>query len=144
MRVTDPNATKVIKHPSDEGAEFEISVSLSRDKRMAFAQELQSLAPKADEPMSQTRMQGFYGRLVKECLKGLRGVEDASGGILALMGPVSDALLKQLQEIRLPDFDNLVLWLGQEIYKENILSEEDKKKLQSRLSTDSTKSTDEA
>jgi hypothetical protein len=139
MRVTDPNAIKTIKHPSDDEAEFDISVSMTREKRMQFQQDYFALAPGEKDPVVIAKYQAYYGRLVKDCLKGLRGVFDASGGILALTMPISDGLLKQLCEVRLPDEDNLVLWIGKEIYKENILSDSEKKRLASLLNTDSGK-----
>ena len=133
MRVTDPNAVKTIKHPSDEEAEFDISISMTSEKRMQFQQDFFALAPDEGKTVVIAKYQAYYARLVKEGLRGLRGVFDASGGILALTTPISEAVIKQLSEVRLPDDDNLVRWLGKEIYKENILSEEDKKKLQSQL-----------
>jgi hypothetical protein len=141
MRVTDPNAIKTIKHPSDD-AEFDISVSMPKHERTAYTEEMNNLPP--NDSGIVTKTQALYEKIVKSGLRQMRFVYDANGEPLEVKGTVSNELLKKLFEIRLPEWDNLVIWLGQEIYKENMMTEEAKKKLESRLTSDSTKSTETA
>ena len=132
MRVTDPNATKWISHPSDTAAEFEISAAMPASERMRLSTEIQKLGPK-DGVVDILSYQKFYEGIVKKHLRAVRGVEDASGNPLDFSNV--DKAVSLLSEIRLPDFDNVTLWLGNEIFNLNVLNEEEKKRSKSALNT---------
>lgn len=139
FRATDPNAIKTVKHPADLDAEFDISISMSREDRTRYSQELADLSK--ETPASLEKQYAFWEKLTKKHLKAVRGVEDASGGILALTTGNIDAVVKALKEVRVEGFDNLAVWLGQMIFAESVLTDDAKKKYLSALTTLSTGST---
>ena len=141
MRVTDPNAIKTLIHPTDASAEFDVSACIPRDERMKLAQELQDIAGEG-KGVTVEKIQGFYDRIVKKYLREIRGVEDADGRAVTLSGN-AEQVVKILREIRLSDSDNVALWLGQEIYSLNVLTEEEKKRLGLSLTSSSTNKTDQ-
>ena len=140
MRVTDPNAIKTLVHASDTSAEFDVSACIPRDERMKLAQELQDIAGDG-KSVTVEKIQGFYDRIVKKYLRAVRGVEDSDGKAVTLAGN-AEQVVKILREIRLDDSDNVSLWLGQEIYTLNMLTEEEKKRLLPSSTTNSTNKTD--
>jgi hypothetical protein len=143
MQATDPTATKVIKHPSDDTAEFTIWIGMPRERRLQLNQELLNLQVPESDKQQLKPVHDFYDKITKECLRGFTGVNGADGMPLTMNGTLPEQVLKQFKEIRLPDCDNLSLWIGKQAYAENLLSDDDKKKFGFALITDSTKNTEE-
>ena len=138
FRATDPNATKTIKHPADQDAEFDISISMSREDRTRYSQELVGLGKES----SLEQQFSLWEKIAKKHTKGIRGVESSDGT------PVSandmDKAMRVLKEVRVDGYENLAVWLGQMIYAESVLTGEEKKRFLSLLTMDSMSNTERA
>jgi hypothetical protein len=132
MRVTDPNATKWIHHESDPAAEFEISAAMPANERTRLMTEIQRL--QNDGVVDTAEAQKFYAAIAKKHLKNIRGpIQDADGNPLDCSNV--EKLIAALSETRLPNYDNVALWLGHMIYGLNVLSDDEKKRLKFALNT---------
>lgn len=135
MRMTDPKAVKTVVcefDTSDDKATFDVTAALPVNERNRFMDTFQEVAKKntAGETLKISELHTIYRDLVKVGLKKISGVYTSAGGAVTMNGHVSDEVLNQLAEVRLEGtgFDNLINWLGTEIWKANTLQEDDKKK----------------
>ena len=140
MQVTDPNAIRTLKHDAYPDAEFDVRVGISREKRSALTKAALDIQPKEGEQPDLEKAQKFYERVLKELLAGFRGVQDVDGTELSV--PVNDALLRKFNEVRIPGFDNLTAWLGNNAYLALVLGEQEKKTSEPSLSSPITQSTE--
>jgi len=132
MRAQDPQGTKDITCPFDTEepkAVFTISTSLPVAIRNRFMDVFMELGTRAKEkPATVSESYGHYREIVKVGLKGLVNTYGGKGNAITMNGHVTDEVLDSLSEIRLKTgFDNLVNWLGSEIWKANTLADEEKK-----------------
>jgi hypothetical protein len=134
MKAQDPQSTKDITCPFDTDeprAVYTISTALPVGVRNKFMDVFMDVARKVrgDEQVKTSELYSHYRELVKVGLKAVQNVYDGKGNTVVLNGSVSDAVLDTLAEVRLigSGFDNLVNWLGTEIWNANTLQEEEKK-----------------
>jgi hypothetical protein len=134
MKAQDPQSTKVITCPFDKDtpkAEFTISTSLPVGVRNRFMDIFMDVSKKIteEENVKTSELYGHYRELVKVGLKGLVNVYDPTGKTLAVNGTVSDEVLNHLSEMKIAGsgFDNIINWLGTEVWRANTLQEEEKK-----------------
>jgi hypothetical protein len=134
MKALNPNAVKTITCPFDTDepkAEFDISVALPHRVRVDLLDKVKGLAADIIEGESvPSEMHEFLRMCAKAGLRGVRNVYGRSGKLVSVNGQgATDEILDDLAEVRIKalDFDNLVNWLGSEVWKENQLPEEEKK-----------------
>ena len=134
MKAQDPQDTKSITCPFDKDslkAKFTVSTALSVGVRNRFMDIFMDVARKItdEENIKTAELYTHYRELVKVGLKGIENVFDSKGNTLHVNGTVSDEVLNHLSEMKLQGsgFDNVVNWLGTEIWRANTLQEEEKK-----------------
>jgi hypothetical protein len=134
MKAQDPGSTRVITCPFDKDTpkgEFIISTALPVGTRNTFMDVFMDLSRKFSEedPVKTAELYAHYRELVKAGLKGMKNLFTPDGKALSVNGTVSDEVLGHLSEMRLfgSGFDNVVNWLGTEIWKANTLQDEEKK-----------------
>lgn len=134
MRAQDPQSTKSITCPFDPDepkGEFIISTGLPVSLRNRFMDVFMEISRRLtdEDSVKTTELYGHYRELVKVGLKGLTNIYDSKGNSISVNGSVPDTVLDALAEMRLPGsgFDNVINWLGTEIWKANTLQEEEKK-----------------
>jgi hypothetical protein len=145
MKALNPNATKVITCPFDVDepkAEFDISIALPHKVRMELLDTSQGLAADIKDGESvPSELHGFLRACAKAGLRGVRNVYDRSGKLVVMNGQgATDAILDELSEVRIKvtDFDNLVNWIGTQVWTANQLDETEKKTSDSPLTSETT------
>lgn len=132
MKAQDPTSTKDITCPFDTEepkAVFTISTALPVSVRNRFMDVFMGLSSRVKEnPATVSETYGHYREMVKIGLRGVQNLYAGKGQAITVNGSVSDEVLDSLSEIRIKTgFDNLVNWLGSEIWKANTLRDEEKK-----------------
>lgn len=134
MRAIDPGATQTIICPFDKDtppAEFVISTALSVGVRNRFMDTFMSLAGRYrdEEQVTTTELYKEYRELVRLGLRGMANVYDSTGKALVVNGSVTDEILNHLSELRISEsgYDNVINWLGAEIWRANTVSDAEKK-----------------
>jgi len=134
MKAQDPQSTKTITCPFDSDepkASFTISTALPVAVRNRFMDTFMDVAKKLnkEEDVKTSELYSHYRELVKVGLKSMTNVYDPKNNLIPMSGVVTDQILDVLSEIKLQGsgFDNLINWLGTEVWKANTLQDEEKK-----------------
>lgn len=134
MKALNPNAVKTITCPFDTDepkAEFDISIALPHKVRVNLLDSARGIAVDVLEGETvPSELHDFLRSCAKVGLRGVRGVYGPGGSLVTMNGQgATDAILDELSEVRIKiaDFDNLVNWLGSEVWKANQLDETEKK-----------------
>ena len=134
MKALNPNAVKTITCPFDADepkAEFDIAVALPYKVRVDLLDSAQGIAVDVLEgETTPSELHAFLRKCAKAGLRAVRNVYGPSGSIVTINGQgVTDAVIDELSEVRIKvsDFDNLVNWIGSEIWKANQLDDTEKK-----------------
>lgn len=134
MRAASPTSVKVLTCPYDTEepkAEFTISLSIPYGVRNELLDEFSEMSEVLTKGGSSkpSKLYSVFRKVVKSGLKGFKGLYGRGGDVLSMNGQVTDQLLDELSEIKLPGtgFENIINWLGSEIWAANTLPEQEKK-----------------